>query len=109
MTLTLSRQVSEGEFMQQVIQLAKIMGWKVYHTQDSRKSVEGFPDLVLLRRKRMIVAELKSLSGRTTNQQTEWLNAFRVAEVQTYLWTPDDWPEIERELRAESQIDRSHP
>lgn len=86
--------------MEQVIQLAKLLGWRVYHTNDSRRSVIGFPDLVLLRGATLLVAELKVGSNATTSEQDAWLDAFGRAGVRSCVWTPAIWPKIERELRG---------
>lgn len=94
--------LTEEEFMAQVINLATLFNWKVYHTRDSRRSVKGFPDLLLLRGGVQIVAELKVLPNKTTPAQDEWLNAFRRASVAAFVWYPDDWKEIERVLGAET-------
>lgn len=84
--------------MAQVVQFAKLSGWLVYHTHDSRRSPEGFPDLVLVRGPRLVVAELKSETGVLSPAQKEWISALsRTAE--TYVWRPSDWPEIEETLR----------
>ncbi len=37
--------LSEADFMDQVIDLAHLYGWMVYHTYDSRRSAPGYPDL----------------------------------------------------------------
>ena len=87
--------------MAQVIQLAKLTGWRVYHTHDSRRSVDGFPDLVLLKGKRIIVAELKVGENTTTADQDAWLYAFHEAGVQACVWYPSNWPVIERELTGQ--------
>ena len=42
--------ILEADFQAQVVKLALLLGWKVYHTHDSRRSREGFPDLILIRR-----------------------------------------------------------
>lgn len=57
--------------------LADTLGWLGYHTHDSRRSREGFPDLVLVHplAGRMIVAELKRQKrSNPTPAQVEWLN-----------------------------------
>ena len=46
--------ISEEEFQQQVIDLATLRGWRHYHTRDSRRSAEGFPDLILARVERKL-------------------------------------------------------
>ncbi len=92
------REPSEREFMSIVIDLAKLRRWFVYHTHDSRRSVAGFPDLVLLRPPTLIVAELKVGKNRVTPEQNLWLNLFEEANVAAYVWTPRDWAEIESVL-----------
>lgn len=95
---------SENGFMNWVIDYAHLQHWLVYHTHDSRRSQPGFPDLVLVRGKRIIIAELKTMRGRKRPEQREWLAALRtVAEasgsaVSVYLWRPANRAEIERIL-----------
>lgn len=95
----------EGEWQQQVVDLAAHMGWLTYHTHDSRKSRAGFPDLTLVRNGRLIFAELKRESANPTPAQERWLFELgRVAagapfSVETYLWRPSDWTDVERILR----------
>lgn len=114
---------SEAGFQAAVVEYAQIRQWAlVYHTHDSRRSPEGFPDLVLVRGERIVFAELKSQAGRTSPQQEAWLAGLRrvavaaagmerervaygivdVAEppiVSVFLWRPSDWPSIEKELK----------
>ena len=90
--------ITEKEFMSQVIQLARLCGWKVYHTHDSRRSVAGFPDLVLLRQGVLIVAELKVGKNQPTAEQAEWLRSFHAVGGRVFVWYPEHWTEIEREL-----------
>ena len=42
--------MTEKQFMAQVVELAKLKGWLVYHTYDSRRSEPGFPDLCMVRK-----------------------------------------------------------
>jgi hypothetical protein len=88
----------EGELQDAVLAFAHLHGWLCYHTFDSRRSVPGFPDLILLRGHRQVVAELKSHKGRVSEEQDKWLRAFVDAGCQVYEWRPDDWAEIERVL-----------
>jgi len=94
----IAERVSEREFMAAVVALAKRLGWKHYHTTDSRKSVAGFPDLVLIRGEVLIVAELKVQNGRLAAEQLTWLEAFASAGVRTFVWRPADWAEIVKTL-----------
>ncbi len=91
--------ISEKEFQARVVAYAKRCGWTlIYHTYDSRRSKEGFPDLLFLRGKKIIVAELKVPPNVATDAQLQWLDGFRAAKVLAYLWTPEDWAEIVKVL-----------
>ncbi len=59
----------------------------------------GFPDLVLVR-KVVIYAELKSKTGRLTPEQKQWLDALTNAGQDCRVWRPTDWAEIERTLKG---------
>jgi hypothetical protein len=67
---------TEKAFQAEVVRYARLMGWMCFFTTDSRHSPAGWPDLVLIRRRRIVFAELKA-----------------------DLWRPSDWEEIERCLR----------
>lgn len=90
--------VSVREFMQMVIEFAQLKRWWCYHTHDSRRSVAGFPDLVLLRPPQLIVAELKIGKNKPTPEQNLWLNLFEEANVPAYVWRETDWEEIKQVL-----------
>lgn len=91
--------IPEKQFLNQIIKLADIRGWLVYHTHDSRRSQAGFPDLVMVRGGRIIFAEIKSEKGRTSPEQKVWIKYLRTAKRKdVFLWRPSDWKEIETEL-----------
>jgi hypothetical protein len=93
--------MTERQLQSAVIQLAELLGWKAYHTFDSRRSNPGYPDLTLVKDDRLLFVELKSATGRLTTEQTEWLRALGyVASVAT--WRPVDWTSgaIEAVLRG---------
>ena len=95
--------MTEKQLQGAVVEYARLGGWLVCHTHDSRRSEPGYPDLCMVRDGRLVFAELKSAKGRTTTAQDDWLEA--LAEVggcaEVYLWRPDDWSSgrIERCLR----------
>jgi len=97
--------VSEAAFQEQVIEYAHLRGWRSYHAHDSRRSAPGFPDLVLLRVGKMIVAELKRESGVLSKPQREFLIELMAVAgasggaVSVCVWRPSDWPDVERMLR----------
>lgn len=79
--------VLEREWQSQVIKLAKTLGWRTYHTFDSRRSTHGFPDLVLVR-DRVIYLELKREKGRLTDEQKDWLQHLLAAGAEAYVARP---------------------
>lgn len=93
--------LTEAAFQTQLIALARALGWHCYHTHDSRRSTEGFPDLVLSKAQQLLVAELKVPPNAATAAQLDWLDRFRAARIPAFLWYPSQWPEIERTLRGE--------
>lgn len=100
----------ETQLQTAVIQLARLLGWRSAHFRAARTVYgwrtpvqgdgKGFPDTLLLREGRLIVAELKSATGRLTPEQEDWLAAWRaVPGVEVYTWTPDNLEEIAVILR----------
>jgi hypothetical protein len=100
--------MTERDFQRAVIEAAQLLGWRVAHFRPAqtkhgwRTPVQadgkGFPDLVLLRGRELLVRELKD-GGKLTPEQNAWLAAFAAASVDARVWTSDDWPEIERTLK----------
>jgi hypothetical protein len=95
--------LSEAAFMRQVIQLAVLYGWLPYHTFDSRRSQPGFPDVVLVHRKRglCLYRELKSDTGRLSPAQQDWLAALTAAGQDAAVWRPSQWPAIQALLTGQ--------
>jgi VRR-NUC domain len=90
----------EKAFAQAVLDLARWCGWLCYHTFDSRRSVPGFPDLVLVRPPSVVVAELKTDRGRLTPVQRDWLEALtQCPGLEVYVWRPSDWEAIAARLQ----------
>lgn len=85
--------------MATVMEMAKVLRWDLtYHPYRSDKSAEGFPDLVMLRGRRLIFAELKREKEHPTAEQHEWLASLQQGGFEAYLWRPSDLDEIERVL-----------
>lgn len=89
--------MTEREWQSRVTDFATLRKWRWYHTHDARRSNPGYPDLTLVRRGRLIFAELKSQTGRLTPHQREWLGALNEA-AEAYCWRPSDWPEVQAVL-----------
>lgn len=92
--------VSEDELLAAVIDLARLHRWRSFHArpagtrQGPRTAVQGdgagFPDLLLVRDARLIVAELKTGGGEFSEAQQDWLLAFAHTAVERYIWRPID-------------------
>ncbi len=101
--------VSEEGFQRTVIEMAHAFHWRIAHFRPAmtawgwRTAVSadgaGFPDLVLVRENRIIFAELKSETGQLTPAQEKWLGALKATGVETYVWYPRDFDQIEEILR----------
>jgi hypothetical protein len=88
---TVASAMSEKELQQTIVDTARLLGWMVYHTHDSRRSEPGFPDLVLVhpKRGRLMFVECKSATGRVTPEQTAWLDALALAGQTVKLAFPE--------------------
>ena len=89
---------TEKQFQAKIIEVARIYGWCVYHTFDSRRSEKGFPDLVLVR-ERVLFRELKTEKGRLTAYQIAWGKRLMDAGSDFAVWRPSMLDEIYKELR----------
>ncbi len=96
---TATRPQTEAQFQQAVIDYAKLMGWKVFHPYDSRKSEPGYPDLTMVRDGTLVFAELKRDGRPVSTAQSDWLLALGSCPgIVARRWDPRDWPEIEKVL-----------
>lgn len=87
--------VTEKQFSQQIVDLARLLGWKVYRTWNSIHSPAGYPDLCLVRLSRLVYAELKSDKGKVLLAQQEWLDALTTTgKCEVYIWRPCDFDNI---------------
>lgn len=95
---------TEAEFQEAVVEYARLRKWRAYHTYDSRRSAPGFPDLVLVRDGRLVFVELKAEKGQLSAAQHAWMTALGLVElvnehVETFVFRPSDWVQIEQVLR----------
>ena len=87
--------ISERQFQNQVLQLARLYGWLAYHTWSSIHSAAGFPDLVLVRPPRLLFLELKSAKGKLSPTQLQWGSALSACPGAWYgVFRPDDLERI---------------
>lgn len=94
----IDEKAAEKDFQAAVSKRAKELGWRGYHTFDSRKSEKGFLDWVGVR-ERVVWMELKTATGKPTAEQLCWMEALEAAGEEVYLFRPADWPKIEEVLK----------
>jgi len=91
--------MTEAEFQAQVLQLARVYGWKIHHdrpamSRDGRWATHvqgdaGFPDLVLAHpRHGTLYAELKTDKGKLSPAQVEWVQTLTDAGAEVHVWRP---------------------
>ncbi len=108
MTATLPP-ISEREFMRQVLDLARVLSWRVAHFRAAETSHgwrtpvqadgAGFPDLVLVRGDRLLFVELKSEAGKLATAQVDWIAALDRAGCEVFVWRPSDLEYLANVLR----------
>lgn len=96
--------ISEREWQGRVTDLAAVLGWRWAHFRPAktakgwRTAMEGspgFPDLVLVRPPRLVLAELKAQRNKPSADQEAWLEAFgQVPGIEAYVWHPRDWDAV---------------
>lgn len=69
--------------------LCQLLGIRWYHTNDSRRSPSGWPDLVLCGRG-VLYRELKSEDGRLSPAQRQWGSWLTAAGCDWAVWRPCD-------------------
>ena len=104
----LDEHITESDFLTNIVALAHLSGWLVHHTRPARTTKgwvtpiqgdPGLPDLILVKDRRLIFAEVKAQRGRMSDGQIRWVGMLdTVAEgtdlVDVFVWRPTDWPEI---------------
>jgi hypothetical protein len=115
--------LTERRFMRQVVELAGLLGWRAWHDaatnqrstcrtckaplacrqcgqlQPVVRNAAGLLDLILIRRPRVIWAELKSDRAKLTPSQLTTFCELRASGQEAYVWRPSDLEKITRILR----------
>jgi Holliday junction resolvase len=99
--------ISERDFRQLVVDLARALGWMVYFTWRSDHSPAGFPDICAVRNGRILFLELKVGRGRLTVAQRAWgwalVHASAANERVAYaVLRPRDWGLLVKTLEREA-------
>jgi len=109
--------MSERQFQKNFVAFAQSLGWRAVHFpavavnrggKPRHLTVfegdgKGFLDTELVR-DRIIKVELKSDTGRLRPEQEAWMEAYRKAGVECYLWRPRDAEEFTRVLELPNEL-----
>ena len=99
--------VTEADWLRTVTDYATLRGWLWTHFRPAQtdrgwrtslSGYPGFPDIFAVRGNRVVVVELKSMNGRLTEGQREWLDRLSLTGIETHVFRPSDWSEVERVL-----------
>lgn len=103
--------VSEAVWHANVVKLIRTFGWTHAHfrplmtTRGWKTPVsgdgKGFPDFLLIKGARCVVAELKTDDEKTSQlapEQAAWLARFAAAGIEAYCWRPRDAVDVARIL-----------
>lgn len=100
--------ILEKDWQRQVIDLARLLKWRVAHFRPAMTKHgwatpvaadgKGFPDLCLVR-ERLIFAELKRDGGKLADDQRIWLAALEHAGIEVHVWRPADAEQVLQTLR----------
>jgi hypothetical protein len=86
----LAAAMSEGELERKVRGICRDLGLLAYHTHDSRRSPEGYPDWTFCGPRGVMWRELKRENGGVTAAQKTWLAALVAAGQDACIWRPSD-------------------
>lgn len=96
--------MNESDLQGAIIDAARLFSWRTAHFRPAltkhgwRTPVQGdgkgFPDILLIRDRRLLVVELKAGRNKLSAEQEAWLEAFRgVPGVEVHVWREGDWPD----------------
>lgn len=80
--------MTEEDFQLAVMDLAAMLGLRVWHDNDSRRNKAGLPDLIIVGRRGVLWRELKSAKGRVRPEQQAWLSELVAAGQDARVWRP---------------------
>lgn len=108
-TAAIALLLTEREWQRQVTELAELLGYQWAHFRPAKTSKgwrtpvsgplgAGFPDLVLVRGDRLLLAELKAEGARLSPDQRA-VHASLAPAVELHTWMPSDLPAVIEVLR----------
>jgi hypothetical protein len=99
----------EKDLQKQIIDLGHLYGWRIAHFRPALRQSghystpvgadgAGWPDLTLVKGRRLIFAEIKAQDGKTSTEQDIWLDCLEKTGATVFIWKPSDWDDIQRVL-----------
>ncbi len=105
------KKLSERDFQRALFDYAESQDWKVHYIYKSAQRLKdgsyrgmgtaGWPDLFMARTsdRRLIALELKSMKGKATPAQEEWLQIMAICGVETDVVRPSDAADLIERLK----------
>lgn len=102
--------MTESELMSQVFEMCALFGWRTAHFRPAKTNHgwrtpvsgdgAGWPDLVLVspERQQVLFRELKSATGKLSDEQQAWAQWLITAGQDYGVWRPGDIDEIAHTL-----------
>jgi hypothetical protein len=93
--------MTEADLLRAVTDLARWLGLRYFHDNDSRRNRRGFPDVVAAGVGGVIFRELKTATGRLRPEQMDWISILQLGGADVAVWRPVDLSSgvIEKELK----------
>lgn len=91
------REISEAEWQGLIVAFASFEDWAVF--VNPKTTEPGFPNLTIARPPEHLVVLLKTQRSPVTKAQQDWLDTLTECKVETAVWRPTDWVEVEARLR----------
>lgn len=102
-----SRQ-TEAAFQATVTEMAERLGWISVHFPNAIINPSGWPDLTLIKGRRVIFAELKTERGKLGPKQQERIEELKFIGAEVYVWRPSMLDEVEATLRGADASHNAH-
>lgn len=91
------RLIPESKFQTDVNRILTEYGWRWFHAPANiprngwiQNVRAGFPDICAVRGTRLVFIELKTETGKTSEEQDRWLAAVAEAGAEAYVFRPSD-------------------
>lgn len=82
--------LTEKSMQEGILEEAKWLGYRCYHTYSSIRSEAGYPDLTIVGHGQLFIFEIKGPRGKTSDAQFAWIEAFQDAGIVAMIV----WPEL---------------